>query len=226
MNAVLADSLARCVRSGVLLFLENGTDRKKLQAPGKGDPPAHLLKRVGEFREALIEALPTLVLDRERADTAVAAAISATPPDVPPDFWRKAIDGLWVFVAAGHGAEAERLGWPRDELYRVPELWSQIHLSGAALLVCDCEVTEITAGAIRVKTTSGAIWAFYRRPKIDYALAYRERIRLAGEDGRGEEVRLRALEAVVNLYLSHHPGVDIDTAKAAVLGSVKRGTAP
>ena len=49
-------------------------------------------------------------------------------------------------------------------------------------------------------------------------------IALAGEDGRTEEVRLRALEAVVNLYRSHHPGVDVDTAKAAVLAAIKQSS--
>jgi hypothetical protein len=69
-----------------------------------------------------------------------------------------------------------------------------------------------------------------RHSEPDYGALYRERIRLAGEDARsesrGEEVRLRALEAMVNLYRSHHPGVDIDTAKAAVLAALKgRGAA-
>jgi hypothetical protein len=62
-------------------------------------------------------------------------------------------------------------------------------------------------------------------PEPDYARAYRERIRLAGEDGRTEEVRLRAVEAVVNLYRNHHPSADVDTAKAAVLAAMKRGAA-
>jgi hypothetical protein len=67
------------------------------------------------------------------------------------------------------------------------------------------------------------------RPQPDYALAFRERIRAAGDDGRAEgraeEVRLRALESVVNLYRSHHPDADIDTAKAAVLSAIAAGEA-
>ena len=75
---------------------------------------------------------------------------------------------------------------------------------------------EATSDRIQIQTANGALQAC-RRPEADYALAYRERIRLVGEDAHKEEVRLRALEAVVNLYRSHHPGVDVDTAKAAVL---------
>ena len=44
---------------------------------------------------------------------------------------------------------------------------------------------------------------------------------MVGEDASKEEFQLRALEAVVNLYRSHHPNADVDTAKAAVLAAIK-----
>jgi hypothetical protein len=127
-----------------------------------------------------------------------------------------------IHRTAGHGDEAERLGWPKDELYAIPQLWSQINLCGAALLIGDREVVGITPNEIRVRTSSGATLAFYRKPEVDYALAYRARIKMAGEDSTKEEVQLRALEAVVNLYRSHQPNADIDTAKAAVLAAIKQ----
>ena len=47
---------------------------------------------------------------------------------------------------------------------------------------------------------------------------------MACEDARKEscveEVRLRAVEAVVDLYRNHHPSADVDTAKAAVLAAI------
>jgi hypothetical protein len=58
-----------------------------------------------------------------------------------------------------------------------------------------------------------------REPQIDYVLVFRERIKQIGDDGLKEEPRLRALEAVVNLYRSHHPNADVDAAKAAVLAA-------
>ena len=79
----------------------------------------------------------------------------------------------------------------------------------------------ITPNEIRIKTASGSTLAFYRRPTIDCAFAYRSRIKQLGDDGLKEEPRLRALEAVVNLYRSHHPSIDVDTAKAAVLAAIK-----
>jgi hypothetical protein len=60
-----------------------------------------------------------------------------------------------------------------------------------------------------------------RKPQIDYALVFRERVKQLGDDGLKEESRLRALEAVVGFYRNNHPGIDIDTAKAAVLAAIK-----
>ena len=90
------------------------------------------------------------------------------PPDASDDRWQAALRGLSAFVAGGWADQAERLGWTRDELFRVPELWSQIHLTGAALLIGDSEVIEVTPTEIRIRTPSGATQSFYRRPAVDY----------------------------------------------------------
>jgi hypothetical protein len=152
-------------------------------------------------------------------------AARARPPDVKDAHWEAALRGLEVFLEAGRDAEAERLGWSGDELYAVPPLWSRVDLCGVALLIGDREVIGITANEIRIKTASGSSLAFYRKPQVDYGVAYRARIKMAGEDarkeGREEEVKLHALEAVARLYVSHHSGADIDTAKAAVLAAIK-----
>jgi hypothetical protein len=149
----------------------------------------------------------------------------AKPADVDARPWRRAIEGLESFLFSGWADEALRLGWPHDELFRVPSLWSRVDLCGAALLIGDREVVNITSTEIRIKTASGSTLAFYRKPQVDYGVAYRARIKMAGEDarkeGREEEVKLHALEAVARLYLSHHSGADIDTAKAAVLAAIK-----
>ena len=147
-----------------------------------------------------------------------------------PRTWTRAPGGVrlkdWSsFLFSGWADEALRLGWPHDELFRVPSLWSRVDLCGAALLIGDREVVNITSTEIRIKTASGSTLAFYRKPQVDYGVAYRARIKMAGEDarkeGREEEVKLHALEAVARLYLSHHSGADIDTAKAAVLAAIK-----
>jgi hypothetical protein len=101
--------------------------------------------------------------------------------------------GLSAFLRAGHGAEAERLGWPSDELYHVPELWSQIHLAGCALLIGDREVVDIAAAEIRIKTASGSTLAFRRKPKVDYRLVYETRLKLirGNYHSNSEEPELR-----------------------------------
>ena len=178
-------------------------------------PPADIIALI-EARKADISTFLCPEAVQRRLDAKADVLRAERPSDVSDAHWATALRGLRAFLAAGHGDEAERLGWPRDELYRVPELWSQVHLCGVALLIGDCEVIEVTAAAIKVRTASGAIQAFYRKPPIDYALAYRTRLKMAGEDGLREEPRLRALEAVTNLYLSNNPDSTVDQAVAAV----------
>ena len=159
---------------------------------------------------------------RERYAPFLRRVKAAKPPDVDDKLWRPAIEGLEGFLLSGWADEALRLGWPDDELFRVPELWSQIHLCGAGLLIGDREVTEVTAFRIGIKTASGSPLGFYRKPAVDYGLAYRSRIKQLGDDSAKEEFQLRALEAVVSLFRANHPNADIDEAKAAVLAAIAK----
>jgi hypothetical protein len=108
--------------------------------------------------------LPDLI---ERHRPFLDAVEDSRPSDLSDDRWAAAMRGLRAFLAGGHGPKAEGAGWPPGELYAVPQLWSQIHLTGAALLIGDREVVEITAAAIRIKSASGSISAFYRQPTVD-----------------------------------------------------------
>ena len=213
MTVILADVFARCERSGVRLFLNSATDQHKLQASGKGNPPAHLIKRVGEVRGALTAALPTLVLDRKGADAAIAAA--KAPPDVTPAQWQEAIDGLWVFVAAGHAAAAEAAGWLRGELFAVPPRWSRVDLCGAGLAIGDREVVDVTSAEIRIRTASGATLAFYRKPEIDYRVAYEAHLKSTRGNYKpdSEEAHLRALERAVFFFRNNNPAPASKTPK-------------
>jgi hypothetical protein len=76
--------------------------------------------------------------------------------------WALAVQGLPHFVSLGFGDQACLMGWSKDELYRVPELWSQVHLTGAALLIDDRRVLAITADNIVVATRSGSTLKFRR----------------------------------------------------------------
>ena len=70
--------------------------------------------------------------------------------------------GLRRFVERGYGDQATLLGWSNEELYRVPEFWSQIHLAGAALMIDDCKVVAVTEASIAIETRSGSRLKFRR----------------------------------------------------------------
>jgi hypothetical protein len=76
--------------------------------------------------------------------------------------WALAIEGLKRFVLQGWGDQAALLGWTREELYRVPALWSQIHLTGAALLIGERRVMAVTSDSIVVTMRSGSTLKFRR----------------------------------------------------------------
>jgi hypothetical protein len=137
------------------------------------------------------------------------------PPDVSDAHWETAVHGLRAFIAAGHGAGAERLGWPKSELYRVPALWSQIWLCGVGLLIADAAVTEVTATEIRIRTNGGASQTFRRKPEPDLRLVYAERRKLLAPDVEPHEADARAFEFVVAFY-RERTGADLETAKQMV----------
>jgi hypothetical protein len=210
-----AEALALAKTRGVTIRLD-GTE---LELIADRKPDSNLLDAIAGCKAEIIALLhPDAVRRRLEAEAEVLRA--PRPPDVIDAHWAAAQRGLRAFIAAGYGEEAERLGWPRDELYAVPPLWSRGDLCGAALVIGDREVIGITSNEIRIRTSSGAPLAFYRKPAIDYALIFRERLKMVGDDGLKEEPRLRSLEAVINLYRANHPGVDVDTAKAAVLAAI------
>jgi hypothetical protein len=195
-------------------------DGAELELTADRKPDADLLDAIAGCKVEISAFLhPDAIRCRLEAEAEVLRA--PRPPDVTDAHWAAALRGLRAFIAAGHGAEALRLGWPKDKLYAVPPLWSRVDLCGAGLLIGDREVIGITPNEIRIKTDSGASLAFYRKPEVDYALAYRSRIKSLGDDGLIEEHQLRALEATVGLFRSNNPGASIDEAKTAVLAAIK-----
>ena len=102
-------------------------------------------------------------------------------------------------------------------------MWSQIHLCGCALLIGDHEVVGITSSEIWIKTASGGTLAFYRKPVVDYRVAYEAHLKaICGNyPGDSEEPRLRAVERTVGLFRSNNPNASLEDAKRAVLALLK-----
>jgi hypothetical protein len=132
----------------------------------------------------------------------IAAAMRARPEDVTDGRWRTALHGLRTFLDSGFSDQALALGWTHPELFAVPPVWAAIDRCGLALLVADRQVIEVTAETIVIRTESGAVQRFYRKPKPDWAVAYKARLKSAGLDAGNEEVQLRAFEATVKLCMS------------------------
>ena len=101
---------------------------------------------------------------------------------------------------------------------------ARIHICGCALLIGDREVVGITSSEIRFKTASGGTLAFYRRPVVDYRVAYEAHLNaICGNyPGDSEEPRLRAVERTVGLFRSNNPNASIEDAKRAVMALLKR----
>lgn len=206
--------LGRLARSGVSVQWRNGKAVFKAAA----EPPADIIELI-DARKADISAFlhPDIVQRRLEAGAEILRA--PCPPDISPGRWETVIDGLRSFIARGYGAEALGLGWPRDELYVVPPLWSRVDLTGAGLLIGDREVVNITPTEIRIKTASGAEQAFRRKPAINYRVAYEAHLKVTRGNYKpdSEEAHLRAIERTVGLFRSNNPNASLEDAKRAVL---------
>jgi hypothetical protein len=86
----------------------------------------------------------------------------ACPDDFLPWRWETIHDGA-VRFATEWAAEAIRLGWVPEELFAFAEPFANISLHGAAWLIGDKTVTEVTAAAIGLRTPSGATQRIYRK---------------------------------------------------------------
>jgi hypothetical protein len=215
----------------------------RLNAAGDGldleiesDPPPALMNILKRIKWDIVEALRQQETEArtarglnplpelfERYRSLLETVQDSRPPDVGKADWEAATRGLRAFLASGRADEALRLGWPHDELFQVPPVWARVELCGAALLIGDREVTEITPAEIRIKTPSGATLAFYRKPTIDYRLVFETRLKVINGNyaGDSEEPRLRALEYTVR-FCCDQTGLGLEEAKKIVLAAIER----
>jgi hypothetical protein len=198
--------LDRLAQNGVSVQWRDG----KAVFSATAEPPADIVALIDAHRTDI-----SAVLSPE------ADILRARPPDVSDDRWEAALRGLRAFLASGHGAEAECLGWSKTELYASPKRWANISACGVALLIGDAEVADVTSTEIRIRTASGSIQTFYRQPQIDYGLVFRTRLKEFGLAAfESDEPRLRAIEHTVLLYQRDNPGADLATATAAVQAAI------
>jgi hypothetical protein len=84
---------------------------------------------------------------REAAQSALSAA---RPYGASRAEWAEALTGLRAFLDQGWADQALLAGWSLGELFNVPERWSQIHLTGAGLLIGKWQVLAVDSNEIVV----------------------------------------------------------------------------
>jgi hypothetical protein len=220
-NMSPAEIVERTRRSGVSLALDPAGTGLLLSTDG--DPPADLVNLIRGIKTEIVAHLQA---ECGRHSLLLRRIEAARPADAADAQWDSAMRGLWTFLGSGRADEALSLGWPHDELFAVPPVWTNTALCGAALLIGDREVVEVIANRIQIKTASGAILSFYRRSQPDYGLVYRERRKVLARNLGADEAHFRALDYAINVC-RQHSGVGLEQAKtrvrAALAAALDRG---
>jgi hypothetical protein len=160
MSALTALDAAKA--AGVILTLDGDGIILETKTPPLPEDIVDLLKaakpdliRILECREAALVAL--------KADPSPDCGLGSRGAyGIRQPRWDIAMRGLNRFLADGWGDKAAMLGWTAAELYHVPALWSQIHLTGAALMIGDSKVIMVSERHIVIETRPGAQLRFRR----------------------------------------------------------------
>jgi hypothetical protein len=128
-------------RLGVKLSLDG--DGKLIAETKAGPLPASLLDLLKGTRDDLVHILKWR--DPERAPFGIKRPLDCTEVQ-----WDAALLGLHRFLGGGWSDWALGLGWSHPELFNVPARWSQIRLTGAALLVGEWNILSIDSEALVV----------------------------------------------------------------------------
>jgi hypothetical protein len=144
------ETIARAEKAGVVVRLDDG------EIVAEADTlPSAIIAELKAIRPGLMRLLKA----RDAAERAMRAE---RPDDCWTHRWSEAQRGLVGFIHAGWGDRAALLGWTAEELYRLPPLWSQIHLTGCAWLVGDKKVLVATADHIVIEASQGSRLKFRR----------------------------------------------------------------
>ena len=139
VSAIAVLAVAR--RLGVKLSLDG--DGMLVAETKVGTLPATLLAMLKGARDDLVAILKWR--DPEQAPFSIKRPLDATEVQ-----WDAALLGLHHFLGGGWSDWALALGWSHPELFNVPARWSQIRLTGAALLVGEWNILSIDSGALVV----------------------------------------------------------------------------
>jgi hypothetical protein len=144
------ETIGRAEAAGVVVRLDDG------EIVAEADTlPSAIIAELKAIRPGLMRLLKA----RQAAERAMRAE---RPDDCLMHRWSEAQRGLVGFIHDGWGDRAALLGWTVEELYRLPPLWSQIHLTGCAWLIGDRQVIAVTADHIVIGASQGSRLRFRR----------------------------------------------------------------
>jgi hypothetical protein len=144
------ETIARAEKAGVIVRLDDG------EIVAEADTLSSAI--IAELK-AIRPGLMRLLKARQAAEAALRAE---RPEDCWLHRWAEARRGLAGFIHDGWGDRAALLGWSPTELFNLPPLWSQIHLTGCAWLVGDKKVLVATANHIVIEASQGSRLKFRR----------------------------------------------------------------
>ena len=150
-----AEIFAQAKSRGVEVGLNPAGDG--LRVWSDDDPPDDLVELLRSVKAELVAHL--------RACQALAATVDAArPPDVSDGAWQTALRGLRAFSPMATATKPCVSAGRATSFTPSRRYGARVDLCGAALLIGDCEVIEVTATKIQIKTASGAMLTFYRDP--------------------------------------------------------------
>jgi hypothetical protein len=157
------DTIARAEKAGVIVRLDGG----------------RLIAEADELPSAIIAELkavrPGLMRLLRARQAAEAALMAERPEDCWMHRWAEAQRGLAGFVHNGWSDRCVLLGWTPEELFRLPALWSQVHLTGCAWLIGDRHVTAANCRPHRDRGVAGLAAQISQTGKGAHCMKYGEK---------------------------------------------------
>ena len=161
MSAVEALKAARS--AGVSVGIDGGDLVLQASAPA---PPA-VLAALSRHKAAIVALLrpPSPALLAEW-NAGVSRLRTMARPRVRPDRWRQAIVDAGRFLDQW-GAQAAALGWATLDVFGAHPTHpiERLDCAGLVILLHGDELAALTADTARIRTSSGALLTYYRRPR-------------------------------------------------------------
>ena len=155
-------------------------------------------------------------IPRAWADGVAKLTTIARPAMVRPDRWRRAVADAECFLDQW-GAQAASLGWSTLDVFGAHPTHpvQRLDLAGLLLLLHGDELAAITADTAGIRTRSGAILTYYRRPRPGAVPLWR----LAAPVDAAVAQPIEALSDIVREAKRLFPGATVTVREATFAGS-------